>query len=184
MRIFDATDWYWIVAGDQSKVFSSYQSAYVSSDDVRYQRWVATNGGPTFIALESDLVELLAEKAPGACVPSSGGLTAYAAAARYAKETGGITVSGVAMPTDRETQAQLSGAYAYVQATPAATIQWKLANGSFASLTAAEIIAIATAVAAHVQACFAAEATVVAEIAAGTMTTKAQIDSAFAAVTP
>jgi hypothetical protein len=126
----------------------------------------------------------LNEAAPQVVVPSAAGLTAYAAFVRYAKETGGITVSGVAMPTDRETQTQLAGANSYVQATPSATIQWKLANGSFVSLSAAQISAIATAVAAHVQACFAAEATLVAGIAAGSITTKAQVDSAFAAVTP
>jgi hypothetical protein len=138
---------------------------------------------PTRIASEAELVDVLANLAPDVVMQTAAGLTAYAASARYSKETGGITVAGIAMPTDRETQAHLSGAYSYVQATPSATIQWKLANGSFVSLTAAQITAIATAAAAHVQACFAAEATVVAGIQAGTITVKSQVDAAIAAVT-
>jgi hypothetical protein len=184
MSLFTPENWYWIVGGDTKKLFSSATGAYVSPDDHDYEAWTATGLGPTFIDSETSLLDVLAKSAPNVVMQTPKGLTAYAAAARYKKETGGITVSGIAMPTDRETQAQLSGAYAYVQATPAATIQWKLANGSFASLTAAQIASIATAVAAHVQACFAAEAAIVSQIAAGTLATKAQIDSAFAAVTP
>ena len=111
-------------------------------------------------------------------------LKACSATARFVRETGGIVVSGVSMPTDRTTQASLMGAYAYTQQNPAATFRWKLADGSFQTLGAAQIAAIAAAVAAHVQACFAAEGDLSVGIDAGTITTAAQIDSAFANVTP
>lgn len=79
------------------------------------------------------------------------------AALRYTKETGGIEVSGQNIKTDRESQAMLNGALAFVTQSPAALIDWKVAPGEFVQLNAAQITAIATAVAQHVQACFSAE---------------------------
>jgi hypothetical protein len=118
--------------------------------------------------------------------PGKAELAEIAARLRRRTETGGITAplgsASIAMPSDRETQSQLAGAAAFAQANPGATIQWKLADGSFVALAAAQIVAIAVAVATHVQACFAAEASVAAAIAAGTVTTVAQIEAAFAAI--
>jgi len=55
------------------------------------------------------------------------------------------------------------------------TIKYKSGAG-FVDLDAATVTAVATAVAAHVQACFAVEADVAAAIADGTVTTTKQID--------
>lgn len=111
--------------------------------------------------------------------PTEADLIAYAADARWRKETGGITVGGVPIATDRESQAMLTGAHAYVQANPTATIKWKSEAG-FVELTAEQITALALAVGAHVQACFAKEAEVVGSI--GSYPTKESIDAAFVAV--
>lgn len=108
-------------------------------------------------------------------------LVAYAAEARWRREVDGVTVAGAAIATDRESQAMIAGAHAYVQANPAATIKWK-AEGGFVTLDSTAVTAIALAVGAHVQACFAAEADVLAAIEAGTITTPAEIDAAFAAI--
>lgn len=107
-------------------------------------------------------------------------LAAYAASARYTKETAGITVGGVAVATDRQTQAMLAGAYNMATADATFTTQWKGESGAFVSLDAPTIIAIAKAVGAHVAACFATEAAQVAAINAGTVTTTGAIDGAFA----
>lgn len=104
-------------------------------------------------------------------------LVAYAADRRWRAETAGIVVAGAAIATDRESQALIMGARLYAQATPAATFQFKTAGG-FVSLDAAQIEAVALAVAAHVQACFAVEAAVLAEIEAGNITTLSQVDGA------
>jgi hypothetical protein len=54
-------------------------------------------------------------------------------------------------------------------------------DGSFSeALSAAQMIAVAAAVGGYVNACFAEEAEVVAEIDAGTVTTREQINAAFA----
>jgi hypothetical protein len=51
-------------------------------------------------------------------------------------------------------------------------------------LTAAQVISVAATVGAHVQACFAAESSIAAQIGSGLITTTAQIDALYAAVTP
>lgn len=183
MRNFN--NWYWVVAQSDTQVFSSASGTYVPLADATYQAWLGGGFNPSVIVSEDELIEVLGRLAPGVFPTFPAGLSAYAANARYNKETGGITVSGIAVPTDRQTQAQLTGAFNYVGVTPSATIQWKLADGAFVALDAAQITAIATAVAVHVQACFAAEATLYVGIAASppTITTFAQIDAAFAAIT-
>lgn len=107
-------------------------------------------------------------------------LTAYAAAKRFTVETGGITVNGETIDTSRDSQSMITGAYTYSQAHPSETIKFKAVSG-WVSLDAATMSAIATAVGAHVQACFAAEANVAAAIAAGTIATIAEIDAFFTA---
>ncbi|MGI3900522.1 MAG: DUF4376 domain-containing protein [Janthinobacterium lividum] len=110
-------------------------------------------------------------------------LKAYAASARYTKETAGITVNGAAIATDRASQALITGAWATTQINPSATIQWKGSDGTFVTLDAKAITGLAAAVTAHVQACFAAEAQVGKDIASGKVKATADVDAAFAAVT-
>jgi hypothetical protein len=80
--------------------------------------------------------------------------------ARYAAETGGITWNGHPVSTTREAQAQITGAYALsmTPSWPAGGILWKWGDGSFSTLSAANVQEMAIAVASHVQTCFAVEA--------------------------
>lgn len=108
-------------------------------------------------------------------------LKAYAAAARYTKEIAGCVVGGVTFPSDRETQAKLTAAALFAQVDNTQTFQWKLADGSFSeALSAAEMIVVAAAVGGYVNSCFAEEAEVVAGIDGGAVTTREQVDAAFA----
>lgn len=104
-------------------------------------------------------------------------LAAYAADKRWRIETGGIVVNGAAIDTSRDSQAMISGAFAYSQANPDKLIKFKAATG-WTTLDAATVAAIATAVGDHVQACFAVEEEVAAAIEAGTITSIEQIDAA------
>ena len=113
---------------------------------------------------------------PVVAAPSKADLKAHAANARWMAETGGITVSGAQIDTSRDSQAMIANAYAFVQASGATSIPYKAASG-WVTMDAATVKAIAVAVGAHVQACFAAEQTLDAEIDAGTVTTFAQIDA-------
>lgn len=109
--------------------------------------------------------------------PSAEVLKAYAAGKRWRIETGGIAVAGASIQTDRASQAMITGAFAFAQANPSASIAYKT-EGGFVMLAAAEVAAIANAVGAHVQACFSAEAAISAAIDAGTITSFAAIEAA------
>lgn len=74
-------------------------------------------------------------------------------ALRYAKETGGITLNGATIRTDRESQALISGAKALAEAEPAEMVDFKAASG-WVTLGSATMIGIGVAVGRHVRACF------------------------------
>ncbi|TIM41743.1 MAG: DUF4376 domain-containing protein [Mesorhizobium sp.] len=76
------------------------------------------------------------------------------AARRWQAETGGIVVDGVSISTDRESTAMLTAAFVVASGDPEYSIRWKVQNGVFVTVTAPQIIALASAVRAHVQACF------------------------------
>ena len=79
------------------------------------------------------------------------------AAARWAEETAGIDVNGFTVRTDRESQALITGAALKAMQDSTYSCRWKTESG-FVELTAPQILAIADAVRAHVQACFDHEA--------------------------
>jgi len=87
--------------------------------------------------------------------------------ARWRAETGGITLNGMEIATDRESQALLAGAVLKAQDDPSYTVNWKARNGWF-QLNAATLIAIANAVRAHVQKCFDKEKQLTEKIMAAT----------------
>ena len=110
-------------------------------------------------------------------------LYAIAADARYKAEVSGILLGQAPILTDRQSQALINGAVALVQLNPTATARFKTAAGTFSTLNAQQVIGIGVAVAQHVQACFAREADVALEIAAGTLTTPDAVISRFADLT-
>lgn len=79
------------------------------------------------------------------------------AAARYDVETGGCTVDGAAIATDRGSQALLTAAVVMARLDPEFKTQWKCADGRFKQLDAFQLRSIGDAVIAHVEACFARE---------------------------
>ncbi|MFK0163481.1 DUF4376 domain-containing protein [Rhizobium sp. NPDC090279] len=119
---------------------------------------------------------LLAIVASWSPEPDPVDLYAYAASKRYAIETGGVELNGMRVMTDRASQSLITGAYNYVEANPDVFVKFKTAAG-FVELTAAQMMAIANAVGAHVQASFAVEGEVNSLIIAGTITTTTEIDA-------
>jgi hypothetical protein len=61
MKNYDPTNWYWIVAGDESRVFSSAVGNYVQADDAAFLAWKADGSMPTRILNETELGEVLAD---------------------------------------------------------------------------------------------------------------------------
>lgn len=85
---------------------------------------------------------------------------------RWQKEIGGTTFNGMPIATDAVSQTKYIGAVVGAQIDPNAVINWKMADGTFVTLDAQAITAVAMAVRAHVQACFDNEAELKAEIEA------------------
>lgn len=113
---------------------------------------------------------------PSAAAPTADDLRAYAASRRFMIETRGIVVGAATIDTSRNSQSMIAGALAYVQASDAASVDFKAASG-WTTLSVAEVKTIALAVAGHVQRCFAAERAADEAIDAGTVTTFDEIDS-------
>jgi hypothetical protein len=107
-------------------------------------------------------------------------LVAYAADKRWRKEVGGITLAGIPLATDDRSKIMIMGARLAASDDPDWTTVWHGADGQAYPLNAASMIAISNAVEAHVNATFAQFADVRAGIAAGTITTTAEIDAALA----
>lgn len=75
---------------------------------------------------------------------------------RYEVEIGGISVGGINVKTDRESQATLTGAWVAGQINPTALIDWKGADG-WAQIDKAAVELLAGEVGTHVQRCFSRE---------------------------
>jgi hypothetical protein len=61
MKLYNPSNWYWIVAGDESRVFSSAIGNYVPADDATYLAWLADGTLSTRILNEAELGEVLAD---------------------------------------------------------------------------------------------------------------------------
>ena len=96
------------------------------------------------------------------------------AQARYNAEIAGVTINGVSIKTDRESQGLITGAALQALQDNTYTCRWK-GVGGFVELTAPQILAIADAVRAHVQACFDREAELLPLIEAAT--TEAELNA-------
>jgi hypothetical protein len=168
-------NWYWIIGEDQTSVWSSARATAVPVDDADYVAWLVAHGVPTPIATKGDLQVVLAEQYP------PGMLETYCISKRWQKEQAGITLtSGMPIKTDDRSQAKITGAYAAAQAMPTVTTMWQAADGSVHALDATQIIAMNEELLIHIDDCFAISAQVLTDIAAGTITTREQIDAAFA----
>ena len=82
---------------------------------------------------------------------------ALIAARRYQVETGGVTVEGIPVNTERDSQALMTGAAFAASLDPNYRIKWKAATG-FVELNRDQVIGLASEVRAFVQACFNREA--------------------------
>ena len=96
-------------------------------------------------------------------------LVSRIAARRYEAEIGGIAINSLAVDTDDRSKLLINGAAVEAMLDPAYTMQWKTPAG-FVELDAAQVLGVAGAVRAHVQACFGREAELLAELEAGTLT--------------
>jgi len=76
------------------------------------------------------------------------------ASVRYDNEVKGIVVQDILIDTGRDSQGLIAGACLAAVIDPEYVVNWKCSSGLFIPLSAQQIIGVATAVRAHVQACF------------------------------
>ncbi|MCZ0734601.1 DUF4376 domain-containing protein [Phreatobacter sp. AB_2022a] len=144
--------------------------------------------GPTEISIpvapgNREYDELIAREIPIAPYePPPVDLVAYAARRRWEIiEAATVDVGGVAVPADATTRAVVTAAYVQAVAASGFTIDpWKISPGHYVTLTAAQVIAIGDALSAYVQSMFAKNRDIDDAVAAGTITTTAEIDAAYA----
>ncbi len=91
------------------------------------------------------------------------------AARRWQAEVAGIEVAGMQVDTDDRSKLLINGAAVEAMLDPEYTLRWKTTDG-FVELSAEQVISIARAVRAHVQACFDREAELLDALADGTFT--------------
>ncbi|WP_316168974.1 MULTISPECIES: DUF4376 domain-containing protein [unclassified Bradyrhizobium] len=184
MREFDIRDWYWM--RDDGSIFSSAKGEIVSESDPDFVAWTSAGGSPsnwprdaqgsqTTAALQEVLTPygLFAD------------MVAYANAVQWARAVGGYqaVVGGkpVTFSTSTESMGLMVGKVARLQqANPPASVFWQVGPVDFVSIPATDFPAIATAVADFVQSTFDKLSAALAAIAAGTITTRDQVDAALA----
>lgn len=176
-QAFNIRDWYWIIGGDTTQVWSSAQARSVPVGDSGYVAFIAGGGVPQRISSVEELAAVFAQQYP------AGMLTTYANARQWALATGGYTIalSGVTclFETDPGSLTLITGkAVRLGQPNPPATIEWQFASGSV-ELTAADFMLAANAVADFFQGTFDTLLKVVLPgISAGTISSISQIDAA------
>lgn len=94
-------------------------------------------------------------------------LRAIVASRRYQAETAGIDIAGIAIDTGRDSQALITGAALAAMLDHDYACRWKTPAG-FVEMNSEQIINVASAVRAHVQACFDREAWLLQAIEDGT----------------
>ena len=108
----------------------------------------------------------------------------YTADVRWRKIETGIVVNGIPFPCDQGTLSALNSATIYTESATGsgAVINWKLPDGSFTQLNKTEINELQLASQSFCQACYTCENDTLIAITAGTITTREQVDTAFAAI--
>lgn len=86
---------------------------------------------------------------------------------RWRAETAGIELYGHRIETDRTAVAMVTGAALAASLDPSYSARWKTTDG-FVTLSSAQILEVAQAIRAHVQACFDREADLIDALNAGT----------------
>ncbi|MGV0818852.1 DUF4376 domain-containing protein [Martelella sp. AMO21009] len=163
----------------QASVFANGQWSLVA--DYRGQEWFDADGNAVEVKDLGDPADLglLAEKPADQTPSTSDDLAAYARDLSWRTRVAGTDINGVRVRCDDGAIALINGMAALAQQDEARTFNFDAGDG-MVSLSAAEAIAMATAVGEFVQSTFDRRAAVLATIADGSIADTAAIDDAFA----
>jgi hypothetical protein len=191
-------NYYWIIAGSSTDVYSSATNTKLAVNDPAYVAWAANNAASP-IASEAELADVLKPYnllpawlfnassfiQPTPTTYTKNQLAAYNADARNRHVNGGVIItslSPVPFLTDATSRNTINSAYQYAQANPGHITNWKMTDGTFITLSSTQMATLNNDVTVFVQACFTCESNTLNSINGGTITTLAQIDTAFAAI--
>lgn len=178
-RALYPADWFW--AADDGRIYASARQIVVRDDDEAFVAW--REAGARATPWPRDAAGAQTDAALQAVLSPHGlwvDLAAYAADARWRREVGGVVVDGLAVATDDRSKTMLIGARLAAMADPAWSTVWRASDGAAHPLDAAQMIALADAVSAHVNETFAIHARVAERIATGAVVTREHVDAEFA----
>jgi hypothetical protein len=182
--IYNPFNWYWLVTGNVSQVFSSAAGNYVPVGDATYVAWLNGGSSPSRIVSEQELLEVLAAQAPSVKAQFKAGLLAYAQAKASGLIAGlnSYTADGVTIKSDATatTRTDLNARAAWGASNQTASDPWIDNLGGVTEVTGAQYVALAPLVTNYWLSIYPALATVLTAINASppTITTFAEIDSA------
>lgn len=157
-------------------------------DTMHTGQWVVARikaglAGPIGTAADYEAWKTAKEQAEWVAKPSDeqvAELKAHVASLRYDREVAGTTWNGLPVHTDRDSQSKVQAErLAITTGDRQDGDAWKFADGEVRPLTNTEFSELASAVRAHVQAAYAAEGRVIAEIDASILTTLSEVETSF-----
>jgi hypothetical protein len=179
-------DHYWLA--DDARVYASARQIITDDQDADYVAW--TSNGHVAMPWPRDESGNQTDAAMQAVAAQYGqfvNLDYYAANARYRCENSGIQITSIggAVPfgSDIISRNAVDTAWAYMNAKGTTNaITWKMSDGSFIQMTTAQVSTLMHDLTAFIQSCFDCEGATVAAIDGGSITTRQQVDDAFAAI--
>jgi hypothetical protein len=190
--MYQPQDYYWFVGGDNTKVYSSARNIYVdAATDSDYQTFVANGDVAIDADSEAGIWHLMQDflplylwngttfSQPAANAWTKAQLQNYNAQTRFDKVTGGMTAAGVPVKTDDRSRGLIADARKAAETDNTFTAKWYGSDGNFYAIDAATMIQLSNTVNNHTNDCYNTFSQVDGEILANTVTTLAQIDTAY-----
>jgi len=179
-------DHYWLA--DDSRLWGSKSQTHITASDPDYVAWQAAyNLDPT--RWPEDEAGAQTDAALQAIVGPLGmfvTLTDYSAAARLRVVEAGIKILSITpkvFNADMLSRTQANNAKQLMIADPLITaLPWRMKDGSYVEVTAADVDLIFLSMGGFAEECFTTEEETAAAIVGGTITTRAEIDAAYAAI--
>ena len=165
-------------AADLSSVPEHKRSQWrtLSGDKPAYDPNIERLEGPSYQIGDTEVVRTWS-KVPLDAETVKAKLKAYCAQKRFSLETWGCVVNGHHVDTNRESQGKLVAEFVAIQAglrvDPSV---WKMKDGTFVSLSNADMSALILAARTHIATTFAVESAINAAIDAGSITTTFALD--------
>lgn len=201
MPMFNAADWYWRVANDPSKIYSSKRNLYVGPMDADYVAWLVAQGVPAAVPIASegevwDYVKGMhpawvldpstgSFAYPGQNLYSKGQLKNYSFEKRVLAENSGMNSATVGgrVRTDEHAKTLIMMAASQADGDPGYMTR-SISPDGLAQLNATQVLAVEGELATFVEGVFNTYAQLDADITGGTVTQLSEIDAAYAAVAP